>query len=192
MNELAQVAILIGAKGRGSNMRALIQSCMNGEVAAEVRVVVSPSSDSPGALAAESMGVAVATVVPGDNYGDRILKAVNGCDWICLAGFTRLLPINVVHAYEHRILNIHPALLPHYGGKGMYGRHVHEAVIEAGERESGCTVHWVSEAYDEGAIIHQETCPVFPADTAEMLAERVLALEHQAYPRALAKVINGL
>ncbi|HSI73564.1 MAG TPA: formyltransferase family protein, partial [Fimbriimonas sp.] len=91
----------------------------------------------------------------------------------------------------NRVLNIHPALLPKFGGKGMYGRRVHEAVLAAGETESGCTIHLVTPVYDEGPIILQKTCPVLEGDTPETLATRVLQVEHEAYPEALAKVIRG-
>ena len=103
-----------------------------------------------------------------------------------------LLPQEVVRRYEGRILNIHPALLPKYGGKGMYGIHVHEAVIAAGEKESGCSIHFVNERYDEGAVLLQKKCPVLPDDTPESLAERVLDLEHTAYPEALKMLVERL
>lgn len=166
-------------------MVALVRACHTGAVNAEVRVVISPKGDSPGAEAARALDVPV-RVCPPD--GD-ILANLEGCDWICLAGYTRLLPPDVVVGFEHRILNIHPSLLPKFGGQGMYGRHVHEAVLASGDSESGCTVHWVTERYDEGAIILQRTCEIRPDDTVESLAARVLALEHEAYPAALAKVI---
>jgi phosphoribosylglycinamide formyltransferase-1 len=96
-----------------------------------------------------------------------------------------LLPSAVVSAYPGKILNIHPALLPKFGGKGMYGLRVHEAVLAAGEKESGCTVHFVNEDYDDGPPLYQAKCPVLPDDTPETLAERVLELERDAYPEAL-------
>jgi phosphoribosylglycinamide formyltransferase-1 len=101
-----------------------------------------------------------------------------------------VLPLEVLSLFPNRVLNIHPALLPKFGGKGMYGHHVHEAVLAAGEAESGCSVHFVNERYDEGAVILQKVCPVLPDDTPDTLAARVLVLEHQAYPEALAKVIR--
>ena len=113
-----------------------------------------------------------------------------GVKWICLAGYTRLLPKEVLDAYQNHVLNIHPALLPKYGGKGMYGMNVHVTVLGSGDLESGCTVHFVSEQYDEGAIILQRRVPVLPDDTPETLAHRVLEQEHIAYAEALAKVIH--
>ncbi|HXH62363.1 MAG TPA: formyltransferase family protein, partial [Fimbriimonadaceae bacterium] len=113
-------------------------------------------------------------------------------DVVCLAGFMVLLPVNIVHKYAGRILNIHPALLPKFGGKGMYGIRVHQAVIAAGEKESGCSVHVVTEKYDEGPILLQKRCPVLTDDTPETLADRVLDLEHTAYPEALKLVVERL
>jgi phosphoribosylglycinamide formyltransferase-1 len=103
----------------------------------------------------------------------------------------RLLPEEVLAAFPNRVLNIHPALLPKFGGKGMYGMHVHEAVVAARETESGCTVHFVNEHYDEGAILHQRRCPVLPDDTPETLAARVLEQEHLAYPEAIQLVLEA-
>jgi phosphoribosylglycinamide formyltransferase-1 len=111
-------------------------------------------------------------------------------DLLVLAGFMRLIPKEIVAAYPQRILNIHPALLPKHGGKGMYGMHVHRAVITAGERESGITIHYVNEHYDEGEHLFQARCPVQQDDTAEALAERIHALEHQHYPRVVEQVVG--
>ncbi|MFN3683119.1 MAG: formyltransferase family protein, partial [Fimbriimonadaceae bacterium] len=113
------------------------------------------------------------------------------CTLVCLAGYMRLLPKEVLDSFPNRVLNIHPALLPKFGGKGMYGMRVHEAVLRAGEAESGCTVHLVNERYDEGPIVVQLRCPVLPDDTPETLAARVLELEHRAYPEAVRKVLAG-
>ena len=108
-----------------------------------------------------------------------------------MAGYLKLLPAEVVRAYRGRITNIHPALLPRYGGKGMYGHHVHEAVLAAGETETGPTVHLVDEVYDNGRILEQAKVPVRPDDTPDSLAARVLEQEHRLYPRVLSKLIRG-
>ena len=140
------------------------------------------------------MGLHVEVIAPDplDTYGERLLGALQaaGAKWICLAGYTRLLPAQVLAAYPNRVLNVHPALLPKYGGKGMYGMRVHEAVLGSDDTESGCTVHFVNEHYDEGAIILQRTAPRLPDDTPETLAKRVLGQEHLAFPEALAEVIR--
>jgi phosphoribosylglycinamide formyltransferase 1 len=175
-------------------MRALAQACARGEVCAEVALVVAPKADLPAFEAAQGLVLPVALVSPeSEAYGRELAEALAQarCDWVCLAGYLRLLPGEVLEAFPGRILNIHPALLPKFGGKGMYGLRVHEAVIAAGETESGCTVHYVNERYDEGKIVLQLTCPVLPNDTPETLAARVLQLEHRAYPEALRRLIAG-
>lgn len=111
-------------------------------------------------------------------------------DWIVLAGFLWKIPPAFIAAFPNRIINIHPALLPKYGGKGMYGMKVHEAVIAAGEKESGITIHYVNEYYDEGAIIFQATCAIEPTDTPVMVAEKVHRLEHAHFARVIEKLIT--
>ena len=190
----AKVGILIGPKGRGSNMLALADSCADPSFPAEVAVVVSPKGDTPAASGAMEKGLNVAVVDPlsSPDYGAELLDSLTkaSVEWICLAGFLRLLPVVLLTRYENRILNIHPALLPRFGGKGMYGMRVHEAVLASGETESGCSVHLVTENYDEGPIILQKKCPVEKDDTPETLALRVLKLEHLAYSEALRNVIE--
>ena len=113
----------------------------------------------------------------------------DGIDFIILAGFLWLMPACITAAFPNRIINIHPALLPAYGGKGMYGHHVHEAVIAAGEKESGITIHNVNEHYDQGAIIFQAKCPVLPTDTPDDLAARVHELEYRYFPQIIEETI---
>jgi phosphoribosylglycinamide formyltransferase-1 len=113
-------------------------------------------------------------------------------DLLVLAGFLWLVPPYLVRAFPQRIVNIHPALLPKFGGKGMYGHHVHQAVLEAGETESGMTIHYIDEQYDQGEIILQKTCPVLADDTPETLAARVLQLEHTYYPQVVASLLASL
>lgn len=115
-----------------------------------------------------------------------------GIDLIVLAGFMWLMPADLVRAFPNRIINIHPALLPKFGGKGMYGHFVHEAVAAAGETESGITIHYVNEHYDEGQIIFQATCPVAESDTPDDIAHAVQALEHKHYPRIVAEVLSAI
>ncbi len=112
--------------------------------------------------------------------------------WVALAGFLVRIPLDFVHAFADRMLNVHPSLLPKFGGKGMFGMNVHKAVIEAGESESGMTVHWVNGQYDEGAIVFQAACAVNAEDSPEALAARVLQLEHTYYPRAIAACIAAV
>ena len=165
-------------------MRAILEACRLGRLPATVAAVISPKAYTPAVDTAEALG---ANVVVLENFENDLAGALTDCgaDLICLAGFMRLIPADVVQKYEGRIINIHPALLPKFGGKGMWGMKVHEAVLAAGEVESGCTVHFVSEHYDEGAILLQMKCPVDPSDTTETLASRVLDLEHKCYVEAI-------
>ncbi|MCL6624588.1 MAG: phosphoribosylglycinamide formyltransferase, partial [Fimbriimonadales bacterium] len=179
-----RIAILVGSKGRGSNMKAILDACKTGRLLAEPALVIAPKEDIPAVQIAREEGVEVAILNPSHPlFAQELLCLLQAerVDLLCLAGFMRLLPEEVVKAMPNRILNIHPALLPKFGGKGMYGMHVHEAVIKAGEKESGCTVHYVNERYDEGKILLQKKCPVLPDDTPESLAARILPLEHECY-----------
>ena len=123
----------------------------------------------------------------GDGYVPELQAAK--IDWIILAGFLWKIPVSLLNHWEKRIINIHPALLPNYGGKGMYGEAVHQAVLAAKEKESGITIHYVDEQYDHGATIFQATCPVLPTDNAASLAEKIHALEHLHYPRIIEEEI---
>lgn len=187
------VAIVVGPKGRGSNMLALAQAANDPDFPARIAVVISPLGDTAAAENARAMGLRLEVVPPEplDTYGARLMAVLSDArvEWICLAGYTRLLPAEVLAAFPNRVLNIHPALLPKFGGKGMYGMRVHEAVLGSGDEESGCTVHLVNERYDDGAIVLQRRVPVVAGDTPEILAKRVLQQEHLAYAEALAKVI---
>jgi phosphoribosylglycinamide formyltransferase-1 len=123
----------------------------------------------------------------GDGYVPELQAA--GIDWIILAGFLWKIPPTMINQWGKRIINIHPALLPKYGGKGMYGEAVHRAVLAANEKESGITIHYVDEQYDHGATIFQATCPVLPTDLVDNLAEKIHALEHLHYPVVIEKEI---
>lgn len=188
---LTRLAILVGAKGRGSNMENLWGACQNGRLPAVVSVVIAPSEDSPALERAKSLGIRTACASYGDDFGPDIIRAAKDCDILCLAGFMRLVPSSVLSAFKPgHVLNIHPSLLPKFGGKGMYGIKVHEAVLDARESETGCTVHTVTENYDEGQILSQKRLQIQPNETAETLSKRVLELEHEAYIEALQSVIG--
>ncbi len=170
-------------------MSAIVNACQSGEIDGKVEVVVAPKEEIGSVAEARSLGTPVAIVPPAkESYGEALLLALAGCDLLCLAGYLRLLPSEVLQAFPSRILNVHPALLPKFGGKGMYGMRVHEAVLAAGEKESGASVHLVTEHYDEGKVLVQRRCPVYPDDTPESLAERVLAEEHRAYVEAIQQI----
>ncbi len=148
-------------------------------------VVVAPAPDAAALMIAKTTGV------PTRISGPDLLPALEGADYVCLAGYMRLVPPETVAAFAERMLNIHPALLPRHGGKGMYGLKVHEAVIAGGDQVSGCSVHLVDEVYDRGRVLLQRECPVLPDDTPEVLAARVLQLEHETYPEALFALIES-
>ena len=174
-------------------MNAIIDACERLEINAEVAVVIAPNDTSQAFELAQQRGVRV-DVIPykDEDYAGSLsgVLAETACDVLCLAGYMKLLPEGVLHQYPNRVLNIHPALLPKFGGKGMYGMHVHEAVVAAKETESGCTIHYVNERYDEGEILLQLRCPLNPEDTPEDVAAKVLNLEHKAFPMAIKEVIT--
>ena len=125
--------------------------------------------------------------------GDEILAVLQEyhIDFVVLAGFLVRVPDLLLHAYPNKIINIHPALLPKFGGKGMYGNRVHEAVVAAGEKKSGITIHYINERYDEGNIVFQAVCPVLPTDSPEDVAKKVHALEYEHFPRVIERVLCG-
>lgn len=177
--------VAVCVSGRGSNLEALLTS-LGSDDAARVVLVISNRPDAGALAIAERFGVETAIVNNGDGAETwlEILER-SRIDLIVLAGFLRKVPDGVVDRYAGRILNIHPALLPDHGGPGMYGLRVHRAVLERGDKESGATVHEVTERYDEGPILGQARVPVHPGDTPESLAARVLAIEHRLLPAAV-------
>lgn len=183
-----RLAVLVGSKGRGSNMEAIVRACNDGRLPMAVVCVIAPSRNAPALDRARSLNVPVKVIeAEGDKFAEELLSVLRKerVDLLCLAGYMRLLPAEVVRAMPNRILNIHPALLPKFGGKGMYGMRVHEAVLASGETETGATVHFVNEQYDEGAILLQKRVPVEEGDTPESLAARVLPVEHETYVEAI-------
>lgn len=191
--EITRIAIF--ASGAGSNAQKIIQHFNNSpqKAAARVGLIVCNNPQAGIVQIARQENIPVLLLekmkfMEGDGYVPEILNA--GIDFIVLAGFLWKLPPSLIKAYSGDIINIHPALLPKYGGKGMYGRHVHEAVLANKEKESGITIHYVDEIYDHGSIIQQASCPVLASDTAEILAERVRALEHKYYPVTIESLIR--
>lgn len=186
--------LLIFASGGGSNAQRLFDHFAPPH---PVGRVVGLLSNNPKAVAlarARRVGVPTLTFGRLDWRDGTVLHRVQTefrPDLIVLAGFLWLLPADFVAAYAGRILNIHPSLLPKFGGKGMHGHHVHEAVLAAGEKESGMTIHRVTERYDEGDIVFQARCRVLPTDTPDILATRVLQLEHRYLPLVVEAVLRG-
>lgn len=191
LRSVKRIAIL--ASGSGSNAQRLIEH-FAGSTTAEV-VVVGCDQPAAGVLQrAWDLGVPSYLFTGGELRSGTVQRELLALhvDLVVLAGFLRLIPAEMVRAFPDRIVNIHPALLPRYGGKGMYGHHVHQAVIAAGEQESGITIHRVNEHYDEGAILFQAKCPVLPDDTPATLAARIHALEHAHYPTVVEDLLRTL
>jgi phosphoribosylglycinamide formyltransferase-1 len=189
-----RLAVLVS--GSGTNLQALIEACRSGDLDARIEMVV---SDREGAYAIErarASGIS-ATVVPRKKHGselsDRILQVLpRNVDLIVLAGFLSILRGEILRRYDGRILNIHPALLPDFGGHGMYGLNVHRAVLESGAKETGCTVHLVDEGTDTGPPVLYRHVRVRPEDTPESLADRVRAEEHTALIEGIRRTAHRL
>ncbi len=193
-----QVRLAVFASGGGSNFEAIAEAADGGALPLDVVLCL---SDKPGAGVLERArrrGIPTAVLSPGSfddeaAYVDALMATLDrhGVTLIALAGYLKLIPAPVVRAFRERMLNIHPALLPAFGGKGMYGMRVHRAVLDYGVKWTGATVHLVDEAYDTGPIVAQEPVPVREDDTPETLAARVLEVEHRIYPEALRYVAEG-
>lgn len=180
--------IAVAVSGGGSNLQALLDS-LPAPGPATVALVLSNTAKAGGLDRARTRQVPTAVLTDPSaaaEWLDQLRR--HRIDLLVLAGYLKLVPREVIAAYRGRILNIHPALLPKFGGPGMYGRRVHEAVLAAGERQTGCTVHLVDEEYDRGEILAQATVPVLPGDTPELLAARVLAEEHKLLPRVVLEI----
>jgi phosphoribosylglycinamide formyltransferase-1 len=184
--------------GRGSNFAAIQNAITSGSLPnAEIKVVISNHKDAPGLAIARQNGIASITLNR-DGYSNRkdfdtaICNALKShqVKLVVLAGYDRILGEPVLSMFANRILNIHPSLLPAYGGKGMVGMKIHQAVLEQSETQSGCSVHLVTNDVDAGPILGQSTVPVLPADTPESLAERILAEEHKLYPQVIRTFIE--
>jgi phosphoribosylglycinamide formyltransferase-1 len=191
MSDTLYKRVVIFASGSGSNAQRLMEYFQNHPQIS----VVALFSNNPEAYAlqrARNFNLP-AHVFNREQFKDgTVLAQVQAYqpDLIALAGFLWLVPLPFIQAFPHKIINIHPGLLPKYGGKGMHGQHVHQAVLNNKEKESGITIHYVNEFYDQGATIYQELCPVQENDTAEILADRVLQLEHEHFPRVVEKILS--
>jgi len=184
--------IAVFASGSGSNAENIVRY-FNAHSSVSVALILTNKADAYVLERARKLHIPSAVFSKKEmNEGDSVLNLLkeNDIAWIILAGFLLKVPDNIIAAYPDRILNIHPALLPKYGGKGMYGSRVHEAVVVAGEKESGITIHLVNAHYDEGQVLFQATCPVLPSDSADDVASRVHALEYEHFPRVIEEVIQ--
>ncbi len=177
--------VAVAASGRGSNLEALL-GALGPEAPARVVLVLSDRADAPALAVASARGISCVTIQD-PSSGSEWLQALerHAVELLVLAGYLKLVPSVVVARFRGRIINIHPALLPAFGGKGMYGRRVHQAVLASGARESGATVHLVDEVYDRGSILGQARVPVLPGDDADRLAARILEVEHRLLPAAV-------
>ena len=194
-----KVKVAVFISGSGTNLQSLIDSCADASFPAEMTLVISSKRKAFGLERARNHSIPAVVMRKKDfgterEYADEMLRTLKDhhIEIICLAGYLKLIPSNVVRCFENRILNMHPALLPKFGGAGMYGMRVHEAVIAAGETESGPTVHVVDEIFDHGRVFMQRKVPVLPDDTPEILQTRVLAVEHELYPEALEKLAKEI
>jgi phosphoribosylglycinamide formyltransferase-1 len=192
------IRIGVLASGNGTNLQAIMDACNRGEIPGRVVVVV---SNNPKARALDRARLAGIPAVAmhhrafpdRDTFDAKLVEILHSyeVDLICLAGFLRVLGPSFIRQFPERVMNIHPALLPAFGGLGMYGDRVHQTVLDSGVRFSGCTIHFANEAPDGGPIILQAVVPVYDTDTAQTLAERVVAEEHRLYPEAVKLFAEG-
>lgn len=209
-----RLGVLVSGQGRGTNLQAILDACAASPdaehaIPAEVVVVIGTRRDAPALERAVAQGVETVVISPrryqetqpedappgtaDAAYGQAILRVLRsrGVELVCLAGYMRILPPNVVRAFPARVMNIHPALLPLFGGRGMFGENVHRAAIESGMKVTGCTVHFVDEQYDTGPIIAQRVVAIAEDDTPQTLAARLLPEEHHAYREAIRRFAEG-
>ena len=192
--------IAVCVSGGGTNLQAIIDGIEQKTITnTEIAVVI---SNNPGAYAlerAKKHGIEAVCISPKEYesraaFNEDFLRRLDAyeVDLVVLAGFLVRVPDLLLHAYPDKIINIHPALLPKFGGKGMYGDRVHQAVVAASEKESGITIHYINEHYDEGDTIFRATCPVLPTDSPGDVAEKVHALEYEHFPRVIEQIITTL
>jgi phosphoribosylglycinamide formyltransferase-1 len=187
------IKLALFASGNGSNVQAIAEYFAN-HPSVSVGHVFCNKPDAYVITRAKNLGIPCTVFSKADFYSsDHVLSLLQQTqtDWIVLAGFLWLVPLSVIQTYRDRIINIHPALLPNFGGKGMYGHKVHEAVIASGKGVSGITIHLVDEVYDNGKTLFQATCEVLPTDTAESLAAKIHILEHQFFPFTIEKTVTA-
>ena len=187
-----KIAIL--ASGEGTNAENIIRYFKENETAT-VELVVTNKPEAGVIARAEALKV-TSLYLPKDEWSncEKLLSQLKAheIDFIVLAGFLLRVPDAILHEYPDKIINIHPSLLPKYGGKGMYGNRVHEAVVAAKENQSGITIHYINERYDEGNVICQQLCEVLPNDTPEMVAQKVHQLEYHHYPQVIERLLKSL
>lgn len=191
--------IVVFASGSGTNFQSIIDAVQRGDISAHISGLISNKPDIGAIDRAEKNSIPVQVINPDEftdekEFGNELIQQLEAwnTDLITLAGYLKKIPSVMIRKYPNRILNIHPSLLPKYGGKGFYGSNVHKAVINAGEKESGCTVHVVTEEFDEGPVLAQTKVPVHKNDSPMELAKRILKQEHRLYPETIQKHIQNL
>lgn len=193
LQPLNRKRIIIFASGSGSNARCIIDHFADPQKNIEVALVVSNKENAGVLKVARERSVEGLVVEKEELTQNAFLNKLDQLspDLIVLAGFLLKLPVAFVQKFKGKTINIHPSLLPKFGGKGMYGMNVHRAVHGSKESVSGCTIHWVNENYDEGAIIEQQECPIDEEDSPENIAKKVLSLEHIHYPKTIEKLLSN-
>lgn len=193
----AKIGVLVSGVSRGTNFGAILNAIERGELHASVALLVATSEEHGAVARARDAGIPVLVLPPADcaspeAWEHRVADALyqEGASLVCLAGYLRYITSVLLEAFPRRILNVHPSLLPSFGGQGMYGLKVHRAVLDYGCKVSGCTVHFVDERYDTGAIVAQACVPVEEDDTPETLRTRVQMQEHRLYPQCIEWVIQ--
>lgn len=189
--------ICIFASGTGSNFKAILDSVKKKKIRSKICLLITNNPDCGAVKIAKENNIEYEVInrkifpeLSPEKYSDKFLKALSkhGIDLIVLAGYMKMVTPEVLNKYKDRIINIHPALLPSFGGKGMYGINVHKAVIDSGVKVTGITVHYVNENYDEGKILFQKCCEVRSDDDEFSLQKRVLKLEHKYYPEVIRSI----
>lgn len=182
--------IVILASGSGTNAENIARY-FSGSESVKIVSILSNKKDAYVLTRAENLGIPHASFTKQEMEDGTLLSIIKGMepDLVVLSGFLLRIPAAMVEAFPHKIINIHPALLPKFGGKGMYGDRVHEAVVAAGETESGITIHYIDENYDQGSTIFQAKCPVLPTDTPHDVATKVHALEYEWFPKVIEKIL---
>ena len=190
--------VTVFASGTGSNFKTLHKAALRGEIPAEITALISDNERAGALDYAREQNISTHVLHPHRFNSEAAYTASlaellenQHPDLIVLAGYLKKIPGEIVRRYPRKIINIHPALLPKYGGKGCYGMHVHRAVLQHGDRESGCTIHYVTEQYDEGPVIARRVVPVHAHDSPEDLAKRVQEQEHELYPQVVRQLLSG-
>ena len=191
--------IVVFASGSGSNFQSIINAVSNGKLTANIVGLITNNKSAFALERAQKHGISTFIISPEQyneesEYSKTVLSKLEewDADLLILAGYLKKIPVEIIHSFDKRILNIHPSLLPKYGGKGFYGSKVHEAVIQNKDSQSGCTVHVVTAEYDEGPVIGQSAVQVTDSDTATSLAEKVLEREHILLPETIQKYLKTL